>query len=237
MAGNGKLDAAGRAATVVVPALVSPCFKTSAFSLAVLVLVSFAYPCAAADDVERLERVKRLYSEQKWEEAAREARGPAEQPAELDYYAGMALARLERWKEAEQAFSAGARKAPTDARFLTERAGAEYKLNDFRAAKKDLRGALRLAPDDSYVPEFLGTIYLLEGNLEAALKYWNRLEKPRLTAVEVSPPARMEKILLDHAVLFAPPQTMQRDALLKTDALLENLGVFPHWRTELSPNG
>ena len=52
---------------------------------------------------------------------------------------------------------------------------------------RDLRGALRLAPDDSYIPEFLGTIYLLEGNLEAALKYWNRLEKPRLTAVEVAP--------------------------------------------------
>jgi hypothetical protein len=191
----------------------------------------------ASDDGQRLEHVKKLYSEQKWEEVAREAQGRAEQSAELDYYAGMALARLERWKDAVQAFSAGTRKAPTDARFLTERAGAEYKLDDFRAAKNDLRGALRLAPDDSYIPEFLGTIYLLEGNLEAALKYWNRLENPRLMAVEATPPAKTNKILLDRAVLFAPPQTLQRDALLKTDALLENLGVFPRWRTELTPYG
>jgi hypothetical protein len=211
--------------------------KIAALFCAVVFLVGWVSRCSASDDGQRLKQVKKLYSEQKWEEAAHEAQGPAEQSAELDYYAGMALARLERWKEAQQAFSAGARKAQTDARFLTERAGAEYRLNDFRAARKDLRGALRLAPDDSYIPEFLGTICLLEGNLEAALKYWNRLEKPRLTVVEVSPPARTEKILLDHAVLFAPPQTMQRDGLLKTDALLENLGVFPRWRTELTPNG
>jgi hypothetical protein len=211
--------------------------KIAALFCAVFFLMVWLSPCTAGDDGQRLERVKKLYSEQKWEEAAHGARGAAEQSAELDYYAGMALARLERWKEAREAFSAGARKSPTDARFLTERAGTEYKLDDFRAAKRDLRSALRLAPNDSYIPEFLGTIYLLEGNLEAALKYWDRLEKPRLTAVEVAPQARTDKILLDHAVLFAPPQTMQRDSLLKTDALLENLGVFSRRRTELTPNG
>lgn len=210
--------------------------KIAAWFCAVVSVTGWVLPCIADDGSQRLERARKLYSEQKWEEAAREAQGPAEQAAELDYYAGMALARLERWKEAQQAFSAGVRKAPGDARFLTERAGAEYKLDDFRAAKNDLRKAVRLAPDDSYVAEFLGTIYLLEGNLEAALKYWNRLEKPRLTAVEVSPPARTNKTLLEHAVLFSPPQTLQRDALLNTDALLENLGVFPRRRTELTPD-
>jgi hypothetical protein len=219
-----------------VPALVSASFKIFSFFLAVLCCVGFTQPCVAGDDGQRLEAVKKLYSEQKWEEAAREARGPADQSAELDYYAGMALAHLERWREARDGFSVGARKAPGDARFLTERAGAEYKLNDYRAAKDDLRRALQLDPADSYVPEFLGTIYLLEGNLEAALKYWNRLEKPKLTAVEVSPPPKTDKVLLDRAVGFVPPQTLERDALLKTDALLENLGVFPRWRTEMTPD-
>jgi len=209
---------------------------TALFSTFVL-LTGAVLPCIASDDTQRLERVKKLYSEQKWEEAAHEARGPAEQPAELDYYAGLAQARLEQWKEAQQAFSAGVRKAPADARYLTERAGAEYKLGEYGAAKKDLRKALRLAPADAYIPEFLGTIYFIEGNLEAALKYWNQLEEPRLMAVEVSPPAKTDKTLLDRAVRFAPPQTLQRHAVLETDALLENLGVFPRWRTELTPAG
>lgn len=236
MAGDGKLDAAGRAATVVVPTLVSPSSKAKAFLLAAVFYVAFCYPCLAADDAQRLEIVKKLYSEQRWEEAAREARGRAEQPAELDYYAGMALARLERWNEAREAFSAAAGKAPGDARLLTERAGAEYKLDDFAGARKDLRRALRLAPGDSYITEFLGTIYFLEGNLEASLKYWNRLEKPKLTAVEVRPAPKTDRILLGHAVRFAAPQTLERDALLGTEALLENLSVFPRWRTELTPD-
>lgn len=212
-------------------------FKIFRFVLAVFSCVGLTQHCAAADDGQRLEAVKKLYSEQKWEEAAREARGPADQNAELDYYGGMALARLERWSEAREAFSAGVRKAPSDARFLTERAGAEYKLDDYRGAKDDLKRALLLDPVDSYIPEFLGTIYLLEGNLEAALKYWNKLGKPKLAAVEMSPVPKTDKVLLERAVGFAPPQTLKRDAVLKSDALLENLGVFPRWRTELNPDG
>jgi hypothetical protein len=189
----------------------------------------------AADEAQRLESIKKLYEQRKWEELLREARGPTDQSSDFDYYVGMALSRLERWSEARVAFSQGAKKAPRDVRFLVERAGAEYKLNDFRAAKCDLRQALRLDSQDSYVAEFLGTIYLLEGNLEAALKYWNNVDKPRLAAVEAVPSAKTEKRLFDRAVTFSPPGVLERKSFLKTNALLENLEVFPQWRTELSP--
>ena len=211
--------------------------KMAAWFCTVVALAGWVLPGIASDESQRLERVRKLYSEEKWEQAAREAQGPAEQAAELDYFGGMALSRLEKWKEAREAFSAGVRKAPADARYVTERAGAEYELNDFHAAKNDLRKALHLAPDDPYPAEFLGTIYLLEGNLEAALKYWNKLEKPKLTSVEVLPPAKTKSILLDRAVNFAPPGVLERDSLLKTDALLENLKVFPLRRTDLAPDG
>ncbi len=126
-------------------------------------------------------------------------------------------------------------KAPRDVRFLTERAGAEYRLNDFSAAKRDLRRSMRLDPSDSYAVEFLGTIYLLEGNLEAALKSWNLLNKPRLAAVEAIPAPKIQKLLLDRAVLFSAPAFLNTDSLLKTNAVLENLETFPNWRVELSP--
>src|SRR2546425_5061076 len=42
-----------------------------------------------------------------------------------------------------------------------------------------LHAALRLNPQDAYSSEFLATIYFLEGNIEAALKYWNPEDKPR----------------------------------------------------------
>jgi hypothetical protein len=204
-------------------------------SLLVLPLCVPIRASADSNDAQRLERIKNLYADKNWQEVAREAQGPPDQSPDFDYYAGMAFSHLERWKEARDSFSNGARKSPTDPRFLTERAGAEYKLSDYRSTKADLRRALRLAPSDSYALEFLGTIYLLEGNLEAALKYWNRLEKPRLATVSVIPAAMTDKTLLDRAVTFAPPAVLDRDSLLKTDARLDNLDVFPRRRTELAP--
>jgi hypothetical protein len=200
----------------------------------ILTLLVFAFGAQAADDDERLRSVKKLYQQENWAEVAREAQGPAQQPADLDYYAGMALSHLDRWREARDAFSNGAHKAPGDARFLTERAGAEYKLNDFSAAKRDLRRSMRLNSPDPYAAEFLGTIYLLEGNLEAALKYWNLVNKPRLATVEAIPSPKTRKRLLDRALQFSAPAVLDSDSFLKTDALLANLQVFPNWRTEIS---
>src|SRR5207249_9420191 len=88
-----------------------------------------------------------------------------------------------KWDEAKLAFDAGFRKAPGDSRFLVELAGVAYKQKDFRAAKKHLHAALKLNPRDPYSSEFLATIYFLEDNLEAALKYWNPEDKPRLKSV------------------------------------------------------
>jgi hypothetical protein len=209
--------------------------KVGRVVLVIGLMFAAAQGVESADEAPRLESVREFYEQQKWEDVLREAQGPADQSAEFDYFAGMALSRLERWTEARRAFSSGAIKAPRDARFLTERAGAEYKLNDFRAAKRDLRRALQIDPNDSYVAEFLGTIYLLEGNTEAALKFWNRLDKPRLATVEAVSKSKTQKPLLDRAVTFSPPGVLERESFLKTNALLENLEVFSRWRTEISP--
>ena len=209
--------------------------KVQILVLRTLTLLVFVFRLQAADEADRLRSVKELYEQKKWAEAAREAQGPAEQSADFDYYAGMAFSRLDRWREARDAFSNGARKVPHDPRFLTERAGAEYKLNDFSAAKKDLRRSIRLGSSDSYVAEFLGTIYFLEGNLEAALKYWNLVNKPRLAALETIALPKTRKLLLDRAVPFSAPAVVNTDWFLEANALLENLGTFPNWRMELSP--
>ena len=46
---------------------------------------------------------------------------------------------------------------------------------------------------------------------------------------------KTKKRLLDHAIAFSPPGILDRESLLKTNALLENLEVFPRWRMELTP--
>ncbi|MBS1865507.1 MAG: hypothetical protein JSS69_06265, partial [Acidobacteria bacterium] len=206
----------------------------------ILFLSIFPWTAAAqqaASDEERLASAKKAYSTKNWEETARIANGPAAQPSELDYLRGMALMHLEQWEAAREAFSAGLGKAPKDSRFPAERAGAEYRLKDFSAAKRDLRSALLLEPRDEYALEFLGTIYLLEGNLEAALKYWNRIERPRLASMAVEPKPQIKEKLVLSAIAFNAPQVLATGSWLTTEARLKNLGIFPQARMELIPAG
>jgi tetratricopeptide (TPR) repeat protein len=181
--------------------------------------------------------VQKAFDSGKWEEAARLSQGPREQSAELDFLRGLALARRQRWDQSREAFTTGHLKSPKDPRFLVELAGIDYKQNDFSAAKQNLRAALRLGSRDSYTLNFLGTIYLLQGNIEAALKYWNAIDKPRLRGVAVQPPPRLDETLLHRAITFSAPQVLTGDAMLSTRAELGNLGVFSHERVELTPAG
>lgn len=188
-------------------------------------------------DSARIKKVQWFYDNKQWDEAVRAAQGPPSQPAELDYLAGMSYAHLARWSEARDAFTTAHRKSPRDTRFLVERAGAEYRLKDFRSAKNDLRKALRLGSRDPYTREFLATLYLLEDNLPAALNYWNPIGQPQITSLKIAPQPRLDQKLLNRAVILAPAGTLRRDTLLEMNARLANLRVFPAWRTEIQPEG
>ena len=170
-----------------------------------------------------------------WDETARLTQGSADQSPELDLLRGLALARLEKWEEAKVALEAGSRKSPRDSRFPVELAGVSYKQKDFRAAKQELQTALRLSPAEAYSNEFLATIYFLEGNLEAALQYWNRVDKPRLRSAAFAPPLQLNEALRNRALAFNAPQILTSDALLATESRLDNLGIFSSRRMELAP--
>jgi hypothetical protein len=188
-------------------------------------------------DAARLADAQKAFDTGQFADAARLAHGPENQSADLDFLAGLALAKLQRWQEARAAFEAGHRKVPEQARFLVELAGVDYKLTDTRAAKRELRAALKLDPKDKYTLEFLGTLYFLDGNVEAALKYWNAIEKPRLRKVSVAPAPTLDPVLLQNAIGFNAPQILTGDALLGTEARLDNLEIYPRRREELAPAG
>jgi tetratricopeptide (TPR) repeat protein len=190
-----------------------------------------------SSEAGRLAAAQKAFDAGQYEDAARLAQGSSEPSADLDFVAGLSLAKLQRWGDARGALEAGHRKSPGEARFLVELAGVDYKLKDFRSAKRELRAALKLDPRDSYTREFLGTLYFLDGNLEAALKYWNAIEKPRLRNVSVRPPAKVDPALLQDALGFNAPQILTNDALLGAEARLDNLGIYPYRRVELAPAG
>ena len=186
---------------------------------------------------ERLNAAKQAFDSQQWQRAANLTSGPADQSSELDFIHGLALAKLQNWDAAGAAFEAAHFKNSRDPRFLVELAGVRYKQKRLSAAKRNLRSALQLDARDSYTLEFLATLFFLEGNLEAALKYWNRIDKPRLRGVTIEPAPRLTEPILRRSITFNAPQVLTNESLGSTRARLDNLGIFSRQRVDLSPAG
>jgi hypothetical protein len=183
-------------------------------------------------DADSAARAKQLYDAGRWVELA--GLPPAANP-DVDYYRGMALARLGRWDAAREALENGLHLAPRDKRFPTELAGIAYREHRPDRAKAWLRETLRLDRAAPYANNFLATLYLLDGNLDASLLYWNRIGKPRLRNIGISPQLRLNPVLLDRAFLFAQGQVLARRDFLATKARLDFFGVFPRYRFDLTP--
>lgn len=192
-----------------------------------------AQDSSSATDVVSL--AEQLHAEKRWDELIRLAQNSPTLPAEVNYLSGLALARLARWDEAREAFERGRRKAPHDKRFSIELAGVAFKQKKNPEAKAALRRALNLDPRDAYANDFLATLYLLEGNTEAAVKYWNRVGKPEIEEVKKEPEPNVDPVLLDRAFVFSPTDVLRLEDLHSTEARLDLLGIFRRYRFDLEP--
>ena len=159
--------------------------------------------------------------------------GCAAASAASDLERAMELAGSGEWHQARAALLAGARRNPGDKRYPLELAGIEYRRKNPAAAKRYLRRALELDSADRYANDFLGTLYYLEGNLEAALRYWNRIEKPRVDDVKIVPAPRLNPLVVDSALAFAPGSLVTLDGWRTTRARLDGLDVFGNYRLEV----
>jgi len=176
-----------------------------------------------------------LFQSAKWPELVHLVDSIPNRSAELDYEYGLALAHLERWEDARRALLAGRSLRPRDKRFPVELAGVAFRQKNYPQTIAWLHRALRLDPrnEDEYVPDFLATAYFLQGNLEAALKYWNRVGKPKIAELRNEPALRIRPALLDHAIAFSPESELQLGDLLASQARLEGLEIFPTHRFDL----
>ncbi len=151
----------------------------------------------------------------------------------MDFDYGTALAHLQQGPQAQAAFLAGQRLAPRDPRFPTELAGIAFQRKHYPQAARYLCRALRLAPDDTYANDFLGTVYFLEDNLPAALKYWNHIGKPYLAEVRQEPIPRVSPALLDRAFAFSPAATLTLRQYLDSRERIGALGIFPQYQLDV----
>jgi hypothetical protein len=148
---------------------------------------------------------------------------------------GRDLVREKRWDEARSVYEAGARAAPNEIRFPLQLAGIAFTLHDHPTARRHLHAALRIDPGNAYANDFLATLYALDENLDAALKYWNRVGKPVAASLHLPSGLRIHPTLLDGAFAFPPIGLIRRDDFLLTHARLLQLDVFPRYRFQITP--
>ena len=199
----------------------------------------YAAPQAPSSPTDKLSEVRQLYDAGRWNDVVQAVPESPDAEANLRLYRGLALAQMNRWEEAGKTFEAGLQRYPRDARFLVELAGIAYREKRFAKAQRYLLRSLAIHPDDDYANNFLASIYFLQDNLEAALKYWNRAGKPKLSDLAFEPQPKLSPLLLDRAVAFSRGSTWSRDQFLTSETLLENLDLFPHMRFDLvaQPDG
>jgi tetratricopeptide (TPR) repeat protein len=178
-------------------------------------------------------RIQQLAADQRWPEIVRELESVPDKSVDLEFEYGSALAHVGRLVDARTALLAGQKLAPRDKRFLIELAGVEFKQKRPATAARHLRRALRINPADSYANDFLGTIYFIAGNLEAALKFWNLAGKPYIESVQPDHSLRTRPALVDRALAFSPASALPLADYETSRARLAGLGVFPSPRIRL----
>jgi tetratricopeptide (TPR) repeat protein len=210
----------------------------------VFLLLFVLLPCSAAAQTaaptgDKIAQVKKLYDASRWNDVVQAVPESPDEPADLELDRGLALANLARWDDARKAFEAGLAGHPRDSRFLVELAGIAYRQRKYPLATRYLRHALAINPEDGYTNNFLASIYFLEDNLEAALKYWNRVGKPKLADLSYAPQPSLDPLVLDRAFDFSRGGVWGRVQYLTTRARLDALDLFPRMRFDLSgqPDG
>ncbi|MBE0660767.1 MAG: tetratricopeptide repeat protein [Bryobacteraceae bacterium] len=231
MAGGRKLDLVGASGVK----------GRIAVSVVLFILLAcIPLPASAAPPVSvSVSGIAELFAQQRWAEVVDAAGRISVRETDLEFYHGVALARLGRWEEARARLLAGQRLNPGDERFPVELGGVAFKQKQYPQAAAWLRQAIRLNNKSPYANDFLATIYHLQGNLEASLKYWNRIGKPKIGRALIQPGLRVDPVLLDRAFSFAPGEVLQLSELLDSRARIQGMGIFsfPGFRLEGREDG
>ena len=173
----------------------APCVALNLTRLSSSAILTFFLLISAASgsaqdnfaDVQLAEKARQLFTEQRWQEVVALV-GPARaHPRTSISSTDRLLLNWAAWPTQGRPLRRDHGCSPTTSGFRRSWLGVAFKQKDYPRAARYLRRALHLDPHDAYGNDFLGTVYFLQGNIEAALKSWNRVNKPAVAEVRTVP--------------------------------------------------
>jgi tetratricopeptide (TPR) repeat protein len=138
---------------------------------------------------------------------------------------GVSLGRLERQKEARQAFDRALALDPQRPQAFVERGGLSFLERDYGNAVRDLERALALH-DDAYARELLASSLYLEGRTDDALAQWNRLGQPSLRTLDVVGLVHTRDRIVRREIALEEGSVLDLDRLRRSRRQLAELGIF-----------
>jgi hypothetical protein len=91
---------------------------------------------------------------------------------------GTAYRHSRDWQKAEDILNEASERYPADARISTELANAYVGAGDIDGAREALQRALRIDPANVAAADLIAAVELSEGEVQTALRYWNRSGNP-----------------------------------------------------------
>ena len=184
------------------------------FSLLIGTTVAFAQIDEARQAIERREYVRAV---------SILSAAMADRPSPDVYlYLGIAYRSMREYQKAEDIFNEGGNRYPDDPRFHLELANLFIENNDIDAAKSEFRRALSVDPDNSYASDRLATIDMSEGDVQSALRSWNKTDRPHINDILHNYNLHFGSWVVRRGVAFHPAGTLYyRDWKLTENRLLE----------------
>jgi hypothetical protein len=149
--------------------------------------------------------------------------------------AGILLAGQGNVAEAELRFLAAQSLCPLSAAPLRERAGLRFRAEDWPGASRLAERALALDPDDDHTRRLLAGSRFLAGDVEGALRAWNRLSEPRTDLARIDGLGRIRYAAVAGQLDLSPGRLLTAPAFRLARRRLTELPALADFRLSLQP--
>ncbi len=156
--------------------------------------------------------------------------------ADAYLYLGIAYTDIKEYEKAIDVLKEGSTRFASDARFHNQLANVYRETRDVDKAKDELRSALQVDPHNSEASDLLASIDISEGEVQSALKYWNRSGQPIIDDILHNYYLNFGSWVVRDAIAFQPTDLLHYANWKTTEARLFETGNFTNVGLEVEPS-
>jgi tetratricopeptide repeat protein len=143
--------------------------------------------------------------------------------ADAYVYLGISYAHTREWMRAEEVLKEGSVRYSQDPRFHNELAGVYLAANDLDRARQSLQNALAVDRANKYATDLLATVDMSMGQVESALKTWNKDGRPIIGDILHNSHAKASTLRTGETLTWGKWKTTE--TRLRETGIYSNVGI------------